>query len=179
MSHDRWGREVARPANSAAQCLIWGVIATLLGACAPGTPLGWTAGSADTAATAAELAAFSQPPTKTGATEAVYTPAAYSPVAQPASYQPSTSYQPSKGPLLDRSWLSGALGAPSWVRHEAPAEVWQYQGPSCTLDVYLYADEAGELKIAHSEARDDSAQPVGVADCVTALRGGHMQGPSS
>ena len=61
--------------------------------------------------------------------------------------------------------LSTLIGAPRWTRRESPAEVWQYQGASCILDVYLYA-EAGALRVIHAEARDDSALPVTIADCL-------------
>jgi hypothetical protein len=66
---------------------------------------------------------------------------------------------------LSASELSGLIGAPRWIRRESPAEVWQYQGASCILDVYLYAD-GGALRVTHAEARDATALPVTIADCL-------------
>jgi hypothetical protein len=66
---------------------------------------------------------------------------------------------------LSGAELSSLIGAPRWTRRESPAEVWQYQGASCILDVYLYAD-GGALRVIHAEARDASALPVTIADCL-------------
>jgi hypothetical protein len=63
------------------------------------------------------------------------------------------------GPLrlasLDR--LTGAelrarFGPPDFTRRDAPAEIWQYRGAACVLDVFLYP-EGGELKVAHAFTR--------------------------
>lgn len=48
--------------------------------------------------------------------------------------------------------VSGLLGRPGFVRRDAPAEIWQYRGSDCVLDVFLYT-EAGGIKVKHVELR--------------------------
>lgn len=43
---------------------------------------------------------------------------------------------------LDRIRLQRAIGSPSLRRRESTAEVWQYQGETCVMDVFLYPDGA-------------------------------------
>ncbi len=66
---------------------------------------------------------------------------------------------------LSKAELTSLIGAPKWTRRENPAEVWQYQGASCVLDVYLYA-ENGAPRVLHAEARGETAQPVTLAACL-------------
>jgi hypothetical protein len=66
---------------------------------------------------------------------------------------------------LSASELSAALGPPRWRRAERPAQVWQYQGATCVLDVYLY-EEQGAPRVVFAEARDESALPVTLAACL-------------
>lgn len=39
--------------------------------------------------------------------------------------------------------IRGLLGEPAMTRREAPAEVWQYAGQACVLDIVFYPDAAG------------------------------------
>lgn len=44
------------------------------------------------------------------------------------------------------------LGRPDFLRRERPAEIWQYYGSTCVLDLFLYGE--GEAKsVAHVELR--------------------------
>jgi hypothetical protein len=45
------------------------------------------------------------------------------------------------------------LGAPDFTRADPPAEIWQYRGSSCVLDVFLYPED-GEMKVMHATTRD-------------------------
>ncbi|MET1026672.1 MAG: hypothetical protein ABWY00_05870 [Dongiaceae bacterium] len=69
---------------------------------------------------------------------------------------------------LDDRDLSAALGAPTQVRRDEPAEIWQYAGSDCVLDFYLYHAGAN-LQVAYVEARDRQAQVEGTARCVRSL----------
>ncbi|MBM3598638.1 MAG: hypothetical protein FJX35_10525 [Alphaproteobacteria bacterium] len=55
------------------------------------------------------------------------------------------------------------LGRPGFVRRDAPAEVWQYRGADCVLDIFLYAEPLGAdggTKVHHVELRArQMAQP--------------------
>lgn len=69
--------------------------------------------------------------------------------------------------LGDRD-LAAALGAPSHVRHDDPATVWQYSANDCVLDFYLYKADAG-LQVAYVEARDRKARNEKTQSCVHSL----------
>ncbi|HXV25113.1 MAG TPA: hypothetical protein VED46_12740 [Alphaproteobacteria bacterium] len=81
--------------------------------------------------------------------------------------QPRSSGSASPASLVGLSAveLSTLIGAPRWRRWESPAEVWQYLGASCVLDVYLYAD-GGSRRVIHAEARDESALPITLSACL-------------
>ncbi|EKV30396.1 hypothetical protein C882_4355 [Caenispirillum salinarum AK4] len=66
-----------------------------------------------------------------------------------------------KGEAADA--VRAALGPASLLRREPPAQVWQYRGRTCVLDVVLYPDEAegAPLTVAHVELR-----PVVAANAV-------------
>ena len=94
----------------------------------------------------------------------------------PASYSPppdstSPALPPAPGDLArgaDRfEGLAGndiiaALGDPNFRRRETPAEVWQYFGPGCILDLFLYDDAPGAAKgdgkVEHAELRGRPGQ---------------------
>ena len=64
-----------------------------------------------------------------------------------------------------------ALGDPSFRRRESPAEVWQYYGPGCILDLFLYDNgpsAADGGKVAHAELRGKMGEPVEAA-CLSRL----------
>ena len=64
-----------------------------------------------------------------------------------------------------------ALGQPRRVRKEAPAEIWQYDGGSCVVDLFLYP-EGGKQRVAHLEARDStSGKAVDTNTCLAKLNG--------
>jgi hypothetical protein len=67
--------------------------------------------------------------------------------------------------------LSGAdlLGAPSYVREDRPARIWQYRGESCTLDVFLYSEgEGAPYRVTYYDLRERGAAPADHADCLAA-----------
>ncbi len=61
--------------------------------------------------------------------------------------------------------LETLLGAPDFRRRDSPAEIWQYAGPGCVLDTFLYAGEDGALMVKHVEARSRSVTRVEPRDC--------------
>lgn len=66
---------------------------------------------------------------------------------------------------LSAEEVASLIGPPKWRRRESPAQVWQYQGTACILDVYLYEEEDG-ARVVYAEARSDSLQPVSLAACL-------------
>ena len=57
------------------------------------------------------------------------------------------------------------LGEPSFRRREKPAEIWQFYGQNCVLDLFLY-DDAGIKRVSHAELR-------GQPSCLPRLLEGH------
>lgn len=66
---------------------------------------------------------------------------------------------------LSAGELSALIGPPRWSRRESPAQVWQYQGASCVLDIYLYEEGDGP-RVVYAEARDESRLPVTLSVCL-------------
>ena len=54
---------------------------------------------------------------------------------------------------LSTEALVARLGEPDFTRHDPPAEIWQYRGATCVLDVFLYPED-GEMKVLHAATRD-------------------------
>jgi hypothetical protein len=54
---------------------------------------------------------------------------------------------------LSTGALIARLGKPDFTRNDPPAEIWQYRGSTCVLDVFLYPEE-GEMKVLHVATRD-------------------------
>ena len=52
--------------------------------------------------------------------------------------------------------LREVLGDPVLIRRDGPAEVWQFQGDSCTLDLFLYPGDGGALAVKHVDLRGDA-----------------------
>jgi hypothetical protein len=57
--------------------------------------------------------------------------------------------------------VSSLLGKPAFTRTDGPAQVWQYSGASCALDVFMY-QSSGAYKVEYSELRRLGA--VGAVD---------------
>lgn len=71
---------------------------------------------------------------------------------------------------LTGSEVSGLLGRPGFVRRDAPAEIWQYRGADCVLDVFLYT-EANGARVKHVELRPrQPARPTSPA-CFAGMLG--------
>jgi hypothetical protein len=74
---------------------------------------------------------------------------------------------------LDGKVVLAALGDPNFRRRETPAEVWQYYGPGCILDLFLYDEGQGSKtdldgKVAHAELRGREDAPA-EAGCLSRL----------
>lgn len=66
---------------------------------------------------------------------------------------------------LTSDQINSFLGAPTLVRAEASAEMWQYRGKGCTLFVYLSLDEAGAVKADYAETRAKGDETISFRDC--------------
>lgn len=70
---------------------------------------------------------------------------------------------------LDHGAVRRTLGQPAQVRREFTAQVWQYVTGDCVVDLYLYDDDAGALKVTYVEARSRTAEPTPTTRCLKSL----------
>ena len=70
------------------------------------------------------------------------------------------------------------LGNPDFRRREAPAEVWQYYGAGCVLDLFLY-DENGAKRVSFVDLRSRAPGQLPDAECLPKLLVGERDQPSS
>jgi len=68
---------------------------------------------------------------------------------------------------LDRASLNEKLGEPQLIRRDGDAEVWQYRGDRCVLDLFLYG---ADKKVEHVDLRNRGDGDGGaVSDCFTGM----------
>lgn len=79
-----------------------------------------------------------------------------------------TGADPSRLKGLSPLQVRAVLGKPMFTRRDAPAEIWQYRGRACTIDLFLY-DEGGSQTVTHVAVR--SPQPVNESQCMGELVG--------
>lgn len=68
---------------------------------------------------------------------------------------------------LDRKELNETLGEPALIRRDGDAEVWQYRGDRCVLDLFLYG---AEKKVEHIDLRNrGDGDDAEVRDCFVGM----------
>ena len=71
-----------------------------------------------------------------------------------------------------QSEVAVLLGAPSLLRSDPSAEIWQYAGPSCVLHVFFYAEGDGEAhRVAHYEIAARAGAGISRAACFAGFLG--------
>lgn len=60
------------------------------------------------------------------------------------------------------------LGPPDFRRQDPPAELWQYRGESCILDLFLY-DRDSVLQVTHVETRPGNGIDLTPSGCYATL----------
>jgi len=65
---------------------------------------------------------------------------------------------------LSAAQVVALLGEPDFRRDEPPAELWQYRGVDCVLDLFLYRGTGG-IRVLYSETRERSLLRTGGGDC--------------
>ncbi|MGE5477649.1 MAG: hypothetical protein ACM3Q1_13400 [Bacteroidales bacterium] len=70
----------------------------------------------------------------------------------PAALQGGTGADPSRLKGLSPLQVRAVLGKPMFTRRDAPAEIWQYRGRACTIDLFLY-DSNGSQTVTHVAVR--------------------------
>jgi hypothetical protein len=99
------------------------------------------------------------------APEPVSQSAAPTPAEPPAPVQ-SASTPPDFEKLqrLTAAELLRLLGEPDFRRQEPPAEVWQYRGADCVLDLFLYKSADG-YRVAYADTRNRGLIRVSQSRC--------------
>ncbi len=71
---------------------------------------------------------------------------------------------------LDADQLTTLLGGADFTRSDGPAEIRQFRGSDCVVDVFLYQEPAaGRYRVAHVETRDRGLAGVAERPCVAGL----------
>lgn len=83
---------------------------------------------------------------------------------------------PSRLKGLSPVQITSVLGRPGFTRRDAPAEIWQYRGHACTLDLFLY-DDSGSQVVAHYDMR--GVQPLDERGCFDELTRSSHNSPQS
>ena len=74
--------------------------------------------------------------------------------------------EPSRLKGLTPVQVQQVLGQPGFLRQDAPAEIWQYRGRACILDLYIY-DQGNGRTVDHWAVR--SPARLNDADCFQQL----------
>ena len=112
-------------------------------------------------------------PTEASAEAPTETKEAERETEEPAPWQIAKAPPPLKPERimgLTRTELLDLLGKPDFLRRDAPAEIWQYRGKECILDVFLY-DSGDHYRVLHFEVRERTAKSVSTGRCFTAAGG--------
>jgi len=96
--------------------------------------------------------------------------AASSPQAVSASAEAPPTGGPDNPLGLDPVGLTRWFGAPSLIRRDYPAEVWQYRAKGCVLELYLYP-VGDHMAVTHAEAREPGMAGDALKPCLSVLSG--------
>jgi len=77
-----------------------------------------------------------------------------------------------RGPLdalkgLTAPQVERLFGPASFRRVDPPAEIWQYRGATCILDLFLYP-EGATMQVAHAQARQPTGGAADLRACLDA-----------
>lgn len=123
--------------------------------------------------TLALLGGCAAPAQKTPATA----PAAAKPATAPQqAARPAPAAEPEAEPVVlpppdsllgrDAGEVAELLGDPSFRRRDKPAELWQFRGEACVLDLFLYPPATGgQHQVTHYGVRGRGQQTRTARDC--------------
>ena len=123
-----------------------------------------------------------QPEPATATPQPASEPATAAPQPEPATAAPQPAPEPAPEPEIDDDpeqlmglaggALAALLGEPGFRRADADAQVWQYRGLDCLLDVYLYRDgEDTPHRVTYYEFRGDGGGRPCLRDLLRAQAG--------
>jgi hypothetical protein len=65
---------------------------------------------------------------------------------------------------MSRTQVIQRLGRPDFTRVDPPAEIWQYRGVSCVLDLFMYPD-GSDMRVAHATSRSRQSLQAPADSC--------------
>lgn len=83
-------------------------------------------------------------------------------IEQVAAILRAPGLDPSRLKGMSAAQLTEAFGRPVFTRRDLPAEIWQYRGKACMLDLFLY-----DGTVSHHAVRGHN--PPGDRDCLNDL----------
>lgn len=177
----------AHPFNRISRILAAAAL-SLLCACA-GAPGGTDSGGPATAATAGASGEPQTPQSEPPQSESPQSESSVIPVAQPPDAEtasapappPQTAARVVRADELvgkKETEITELLGKPSLVRHDRQAQVWQYRGQTCVLDLFFYppaenknadSEQDGGRAVVYFEARGKDAEKVPGDRCISEI----------
>lgn len=67
------------------------------------------------------------------------------------------------------------FGEANFIRHDPPAELWQYRTSICTLDLFFYDDGTGAYRLEYIDFRGQAETPGARDDCLRGIIGSTLQ----
>ena len=65
---------------------------------------------------------------------------------------------------MEKSAIARLLGEPGFIRRDDPAEIWQYRGERCILDIFMYKD-GNSFTAAHVTLRSRTVERPADEEC--------------
>lgn len=65
-----------------------------------------------------------------------------------------TGGDPTRLKGMSPTQVRAVLGKPMFTRRDAPAEIWQYRGRACTIDLFLYDEGGGAQTVSYVTVRN-------------------------
>ncbi|MDE0537187.1 MAG: hypothetical protein OXH94_00485 [Rhodospirillales bacterium] len=65
---------------------------------------------------------------------------------------------------MEKTAIARLLGEPSFIRRDDPAEIWQYRGERCILDIFMYRD-GNSFTAAHVTLRSRTIERPADEEC--------------
>ncbi len=96
------------------------------------------------------------------------------PMLPPSQKRSEVAGGPSRLKGMNTAQVRALLGNPNFRRRDAPAEIWEYRGHACTLDLFLYDHPTGRTVDAYTVR---SARPIAADACLNDLVNMAGKGP--
>lgn len=80
---------------------------------------------------------------------------------------------------LDQPGVSAIIGKPAMIRRDGPAQVWQYRGPGCYLDIFMYRQDNDTFEVRYVDLRAPELAEDKHRGCLADLIRSNRQKPAT